>query len=93
MTHNKKYHSKRQNLMGYVHPQIQKFKERWGDNYIPQRKPNLGLQQQTADISKNLSPSQHCDGKYVLPSRETDNFEDYLGIGSMMPEGIERLRK
>ena len=41
---NKKYHIPRQRIMGYTSPIIQRFYEKWGEDYLKRALPNESRQ-------------------------------------------------
>ena len=72
---NKKYHIPRQRIMGYTSPIIQRFYEKWGEDYLQRALPNESRQRKVEVSSQNDS----C----INESADNSNLEEMF-IGSMI---------
>jgi len=85
MTHNKKYHTPRKNIMGYLSPQIERFYKKWGRDWtfnIRQTKPwSHGNDFPPTD--KELRSDSLYSRSPLVKDKTADSDLEEMFIGSM----------
>jgi len=70
---NKKYHIPRQRIMGYTSPIIQRFYEKWGEDYLQRALPNESRQEVNPIIPNGQHPKVEKVDRLVFGQRSVEN--------------------